>query len=177
MTSYAPEAFLPSSVYRSSWKFCWGKILLYCIWSVLKDTRTVPSGERAIVTAWTTCAPRDVEVSINLAHSDVTIDVSTQKSLPPDVKLCTSPLYKYVQKSKNNLNISIIVPLLTQSRRHKLAEVGAFGSRRHRLSTLRFTFWKFPGSRFACSLRFYVDKNHGSTRGQSPWLSCTLFFN
>ena len=36
-------------------------------------------------------------VSIYLAHSDITIDVSTQKSLLQDVKLCTNPSYKYTQ--------------------------------------------------------------------------------
>ena len=44
---------------------------------------------------WTACAPRDVDsyflVSINLAHSDVTIDIPTQKSLLQDVKLCANP--------------------------------------------------------------------------------------
>ena len=41
-------------------------------------------------------------VSINLAHSDITIDVLTQKSLLQDVKLCTNPSYKYTQEIKKN---------------------------------------------------------------------------
>ena len=34
-------------------------------------------------------------VSIYLAHSDITIDISTQNSLLQDVKMCTNPSYKY----------------------------------------------------------------------------------
>ena len=36
-------------------------------------------------------------VSIDLAHSNITIDVSTQKSLLQDVKLWSNPSYEYTQ--------------------------------------------------------------------------------
>ena len=53
---------------------------------------------------WTACVMQDVDsyvFGINLfAHSDITIDVLTQKSLLQDVKLYTNPLYKYTQKIK-----------------------------------------------------------------------------